>query len=114
MAGHRLAEVAPEPAANLLERLFLAVCRQSRGWPVPGYSVRSSLPDQDMAAWQFPQPAPDRVGRGDVFVKQVAGQAVQVELAPDLGMAQHRLGLGTERQAPAGQLGVEERLLPHP
>ncbi len=29
-------------------------------------------------------------------------------------MAQHRLGLGTERQTPAGQLGVEERLLPHP
>ena len=67
-----------------------------------------------MAARQLPQPAPDRVGRGDVFVKQVAGQAVPVELAADLGMAKHRLGLGAESQAAAGQLGVEERLLPHP
>ena len=60
------------------------------------------------------QRPPDRIGRGNVFVEEVADQARVVERAADAGMGQNRLGLGAEGQPAAGQLRVEERLLAHP
>ena len=65
-------------------------------------------------AGKLPDRPPDRVGSGDVFVEEVADQAGVIERAADAGMSEHRLGLGAEGQAAAGQLAVEERLLAHP
>ena len=113
VARDRVAELGPEPLGRRLEVELLG-SRINRAIPVSRNPERAGFPAEGVSAGELLQRSPDRVGRRNVFVEQVARQARVVEASADVGMREHGLGLGAERQAAGRQLSVEERLLAHP